>query len=173
KRLIQDLLDVTKMEVSELPLARREVPAQSVLLEALESQTALIAEAGLELELEIEPDLPAISVDRDRLLQVVENVIGNSIKFTQTGGRITVGAARREHEVLFWVTDTGRGIPPEHMAHVFDRFWQAKKGEHGGVGLGLPIARGIIAAHGGRIWFESTMGRGTTCSFTIPIARPP
>ena len=173
KRLIQDLLDVTKMEVSELPLDRREVPAETLLSEALEMQKALIASAGLELELAVAPDLPTVSADRDRLSQVIENLVGNSIKFTQPGGRITVGAMPEGGEVLFWVADTGRGIPPEHMPHVFDRFWQAKKGEHGGVGLGLPIARGIIAAHGGRIWFESTMGHGTTCYFTIPLAKPP
>ncbi len=86
------------------------------------------------------------------------------------GGRITVGAAAREDEVLFWVADTGCGISPDDLPHVFDRFWQAKKGAREGAGLGLPITRGIVEAHGGRIWVESTPGRGSIFFFTIPQA---
>ena len=85
-----------------------------------------------------------------------ENLIGNAIKFTKPGGRITVGAASKEHEVIFRVTDTGSGIAPENLPRVFDRFWQATRANRQGAGLGLPITKGIVEAHGGRIWVEST-----------------
>ena len=85
-------------------------------------------------------------------------------------GRITVGAAPRDGEVLFWVADTGSGISPDGLPHVFDRFWQARKGARQGAGLGLPITRGIVEAHGGRIWVESTLGRGSVFFFTVPEA---
>ena len=96
--------------------------------------------------------------------------MGNAIKFTPVQGRITVGAAPRAGEVVFWVADTRRGISPDGLPHVFDRFWQARKGARQGAGLGLPITRGIIEAHGGRIWVESTLGRGSVFFFTVPAA---
>jgi signal transduction histidine kinase len=101
---------------------------------------------------------------------VLENLVGNAIKFTPGGGRITVGAAPRDNEVLFWVADTGSGISPDQLPHVFDRFWQARKGARKGAGLGLPITRGIVETHGGRIWVESTLGRGSIFFFTVPQA---
>jgi signal transduction histidine kinase len=103
---------------------------------------------------------------------VCENLIGNAIKFSEAGGWIVVGAASRDHEVVFWVSDTGSGIASEDMPRVFDRFWQATRAGRQGAGLGLPITKGIVEAHGGRIWVESTPGRGTTFSFTIPKAAP-
>jgi signal transduction histidine kinase len=121
------------------------------------------------MQLDVERELPDIWADQHRLLQVLENLIGNAIKFTPAGGRITVGASPGEREVLFRVSDTGCGISPTDLPHVFDRFWQARKGREG-AGLGLPIASGIIAGHGGQIWVKSTLGHGTTFSFTIPRA---
>ncbi len=122
------------------------------------------------MRLELADDLPDVWGDQHRLLQVLENLVGNAIKFTPVQGRITVGAAPREGEVLFWVADTGSGISPDGLPHVFDRFWQARKGARQGAGLGLPITRGIIEAHGGRIWVESTLGRGSVFFFTVPEA---
>src|SRR4029078_13585592 len=105
-----------------------------------------------------------------RLTHVVQHVIRNAIMFTPVEGRITIGGASRDGEVLFWVADTGCGIAPDGLPHVFDRFWRAfKRALHAG-GLALPIARGIIEAHGGRIWVESILGRGTIFFFTIPAA---
>ena len=113
--------------------------------------------------------VPDIWGDRDRLLQVFENLIGNAIKFTKAGGRITLGATSRDLRV----EDTGSGIAPENLPRVFDRFWQAATSTNRqGAGLGLPITKGIVEAHGGRIWVESTPSRGTTFSFTIPKATP-
>jgi signal transduction histidine kinase len=169
-RLIQDLLDVTRMEGGALTVERQRLSARQALLEAVRAEDALATAASLELQLDAARDLPEVWADRDRLLQVLENLIGNAIKFTRAGGHITLGAAPREGEVLFWVSDTGPGIAAKDLPHVFDRFWQAQKTGQHGAGLGLPIVKGIVEAHGGRVWVESTLGRGTTCFFTIPMA---
>jgi PAS domain S-box-containing protein len=169
-RLISDLLDVSLIEAGYLAVGHTRVPARQLLLDSVEAQRPLASSASLELQLELAGDLPDVWGDQHRLFQVLENLVGNATKFTPEGGRITVGAAPREHEVLFWVADTGYGISPEGLPHVFDRFWQAKKGARKGAGLGLPITRGIVEAHGGRIWVESTLRRGTVFFFTIPEA---
>jgi PAS domain S-box-containing protein len=169
-RLIQDLLDVSRIEAGQLSIDRRPVSAADLVTDVVESERKLVNAAALELRLVLEHELPTISADRHRLAQVFENVIGNAIKFTPRGGSITVGARPLGDHVVFWVADTGAGIPPDGLGHVFDRFWQAKKGARHGAGLGLPISRGIVEAHGGRIWVESTLGCGSTFYFTIPVA---
>jgi signal transduction histidine kinase len=174
KHLIQDLLDVAQVEAGGLRVQRAEESARDLVLEAVDTQRSLADSAALKLEIDLERELPTVWCDRNRLLQVFENLIGNAIKFTPPSGRIEVGAGRREKEVLFWVSDTGCGIPPESQDHVFDRFWQATRhGGRPGVGLGLPITRGIVEAHGGRIWVDSTVGRGTTFFFAIPGTNSP
>jgi PAS domain S-box-containing protein len=169
-RLIQDLLDVSRMEAGALTLARDVVATTTVLVDLVGSLRLLASEASIELRLETDAELPAIWADRDRLLQVLENLIGNAIKFTPKGGAITVAAARGRGELLFSVADTGAGIPEHSLPHIFDRFWQAESASRRGAGLGLPICKGIVEAHGGRIWAESTLGCGTTFCFTIPTA---
>ena len=171
-RLIQDLLDVTRMEAGHLSVERGSVFAGPLVSDSIEAQMPLASQASLELVLDVPPDLPELWADRERLLQVFENLIGNAIKFSGPGGRITVGAAPRDREVLFWVADTGVGIAAEDLPHVFDRFWQARKPGRRGAGLGLAIVKGIVEAHGGRIWVQSTPGRGSTFFFTIPAAFP-
>ena len=171
-RLIQDLLDVSRMEAGRLPIEPQRVPSRDVAIESVETQSELAANASVELRLEIPTTLPEVWADRSRLLQVLENLIGNAVKFTRRGGSITVGATPRPGEVLFWVHDTGVGIPAENLGSVFDRFWQARRADRRGAGLGLPIAKGIIEAHGGRIWVESETGSGTTFYFTVPVASP-
>jgi signal transduction histidine kinase len=140
------------------------------LLEAVEAQRPLAASAALDVRCDLDRELPDIWGDQHRLLQVFENLIGNAIKFTSAGGQITISAVPGERDVEFRVADTGDGIAASELPHVFDRFWQARKGAHHGVGLGLPITRGIVEAHGGRIWVESNLGSGTTFFFTIPNA---
>ena len=169
-RLIQDLLDVTRMEAGHLVIKQSRLRTQRVVADALEAQRPLAATACLELHVDMAPNLPDVWADRDRLLQVFENLIGNAVKFTEPGGRITAGAAPRDAEVLFWVADTGAGIVAEDVPHLFDRFWQAPKAGTPGAGLGLPIVKGIVEAHGGRIWVKSALGRGSTFLFTIPVA---
>jgi len=171
-RLIQDLLDVALMESGQLTIEPARQSARELVVGAVEILRPLAAASSLELRVDVDRDTPEVWCDRDRLLQVFENLIGNAIKFTEVGGRITVGATSRDRDVLFWVADTGRGIASEDVPRVFDRFWQATRAGRQGAGLGLPITKGIVEAHGGRIWVESTQGRGTTFSFTIPQASP-
>jgi PAS domain S-box-containing protein len=169
-RLIQDLLDVGLMESGQLIIERARISARELINGAVDMQKPMASASSLELRVDLDPDVPDVWGDRDRLLQALDNLIGNAIKFTRSGGDIRVGAASIDDEVVFWVTDTGRGIAPENLPRVFDRFWQAtRKGRHG-AGLGLPITKGIVEAHGGRIWVESTQGKGSTFSFTIPKA---
>lgn len=172
-RMIQDLLDVARMEAGSLTVERDRVSTGQVVADIVDVQRPFASEASLDLGLDVAPDVPAIWADRDRLRQIFENLIGNAIKFTAAGGRITVGAAAGDGEVLFWVADTGAGISAENLPHVFDRFWQARKVDRRGAGLGLPIVEGLVKAHGGRIWVESSPGRGTTFFFTVPTAPPP
>lgn len=169
-RLIQDLLDVASMEAGRLSIERGRVHTVQIVSDALEAQRPLAASSSLELHADLPPDLPDVWADRDRLLQVFENLIGNALKFTEPGGRITVGVAPRDGEALFRVADTGSGIAAEDIPHLFDRYFQAQKDGHRGAGLGLPIVRGIVEAHGGRVWVESAPGRGSTLYFTIPTA---
>ena len=169
-RLIQDLLDVAVMESGQLTIERARLSARELIVEAVDMQRPLASSSSLELRVDVDRDLPDVWGDRDRLLQVFENLIGNAIKFTKAGGCITVGAASRDHEVVFRVADTGSGIAPENLPHVFDRFWQATRAGRHGAGLGLPITKGIVEAHGGRIWVESAAGSGSTFFFTIPTA---
>jgi len=171
-RLIQDLLDVAVMESGQLTIERARLSARELIVGAVDMQRPLASSSSLELRVDMDDDVPDVFGDRDRLLQVFENLIGNAIKFTEAGGWITIGAASRDHEVVFQVADTGSGIAPENLPRVFDRFWKAISTDRHGAGLGLPITKGIVEAHGGRIWVESTPHRGTTFSFTIPKATP-
>jgi PAS domain S-box-containing protein len=169
-RLIEDLLDVTRIEAGRMAVEGAPVSPAEIVCESVEAQRQLASAASLDVRADLAPDIPEVSADRDRLLEVFENLIGNAIKFTDKGGSITVGARPRGGEVLFWVADTGAGIPAEHLAHVFERFWRMGEAGRRGTGLGLPIAKGLIEAHGGRIWVESAPGRGSTFFFTIPAA---
>ncbi len=172
-RIIQDLLDVVRMESGHLSVAQARAAPREVLSEAIAAQEALGAAAAIEIRLEVSPSLPDLWVDRDRLFQVLENLLDNALKFTAAGGSITAGAAPRGGDVLFWVADTGRGIAADALPHLFDRFWQAKPGERRGVGLGLAIVKGIVEAHGGRIWVESAPGKGSAFFFTVPGGEAP
>jgi PAS domain S-box-containing protein len=169
--LIQDLLDVALVEAGQLKIERERLSASDLVREAVDAQALLASAEGLDVRVESGRDLPLVWGDHKRLLQVFENLIGNAIKFTPRGGRITLTAAPADGAVRFAVADTGAGIAPESVPHVFDRFWQATTRKRSlGAGLGLPITKGIVEAHGGRIWLESAVGRGCTFFFTIPSA---
>lgn len=167
-RLITDLLDVSRMEESGgIPLDRSPVDARPLVAVAVRMLHPLAVARGLSLAAEPGEPLPVLA-DSDRVVQVLWNLIGNAVKFTDDGGEVRVSAGRGgDGEVWFAVADTGAGIAPEHQPYVFDRFRQVGT-DRRGVGLGLPIARGIVEAHGGRIWLESTLGAGTTVRFTLP-----
>ncbi len=170
ERLIQDLLDVTRLEAGNLVLEQRSEDVAALVKEASEMFDDAAREKQLRLECHVEEDVPAVYVDRFRVLQALSNLLGNALKFTPAGGSVTLRAARDGPDVRFSVSDTGPGIPEEQRAHVFDRFWQARETARAGAGLGLSIARGVVEAHGGRIWVDSRPGVGSTFSFTLPVA---
>jgi PAS domain S-box-containing protein len=167
-RLIQDLLDVARMEGGRLSIEQGRVSARQVIADAIQAHEQLAAAAAVQLRVDAAAALPELWADRSRLLQIFENLIGNAIKFTEPGGRITLGAVPGDGHVLFWVADTGAGIAEEHLPRLFERLWQASKAGQQGAGLGLPIVKGIVEAHGGHIWVESKAGAGSTFFFTIP-----
>jgi signal transduction histidine kinase/ActR/RegA family two-component response regulator len=169
-RLIRDLLEIGKIESGRFSIEPRRVEPAHVILSAVESQQSLAADASVILATDLSPDLPPLEADEERILEVLENLLGNALKFTGRGGTITVGASRRGEEIEVWVKDTGAGIAPEELPHIFNRFWQARKKARRGSGLGLTICKAIVEAHGGRIWAESTPGVGTTMLFTLPAA---
>lgn len=167
-RLIQDLLEVTRVEsgggLSIYPERHELASLLEATYEALQPQ---VEARGLRLECPTPPEHLMVTADRDRFLQVMGNLIGNAIKFTDQGS-ITVRAEPAGDEVRISVADTGSGIGEEDRAHLFERFWQARQARRGGAGLGLAITKGIVEAHGGRIWVESEIGVGTTFYFTLP-----
>jgi PAS domain S-box-containing protein len=168
-RLIEDLLEVTRIEVGKLVLEHHSIPAAEIVQGVAEAQAPIVSASSLELQVDVPGPLPAVWVDRDRLEQVFANLIGNSVNFTPAGGRITIGAATTEEgAVQFRVADTGAGFDAETREHLFDRFWQARKGGHHGVGLGLSIVKSIVEAHGGHVWVDGAPGLGSTFYFTIP-----
>jgi PAS domain S-box-containing protein len=174
--LIEDLLDVTRIEAGRLVVDVEPIRVEPVLAEIREMLDQKAKSQGLSFEIHTEDTLPTINADRQRILQVLSNLLGNAIKFTPAGGRVELRAESTDAgEVRFSVTDSGSGIAPDQIPHLFDRFWQARSTRRGGAGLGLVIARGLIEAHGGRIFVESELGRGSTFSFTLPVdgARPP
>ena len=114
--------------------------------------------------------MPPVSADPLRVHQVLSNLVGNAIKFTPRNGRITLSADHVGGDVRFAVTDTGAGIPADQLPHIFGQFWQASRTDRRGIGLGLAIAKGIVEAHHGRIWVESTVGTGSRFFFTLPSA---
>jgi signal transduction histidine kinase len=130
----------------------------------------LAAPKRIALVTTLSPALPPVAADRDRVLQVFSNLGGNALKFTPNDGRVEIYATPRDSMVEFGVRDSGPGMEPDALPHVFDRFWQAKHTSRGGVGLGLAIAKGIVEAHGGEIHVESEPGCGSCFVFTLPIA---
>jgi len=173
--LIADLLDVTRLEGGkQLPIEPAPVPVADLFRETYELFRAQAAASSITFQHRIPDDVPEVYADRHRVLQVLQNLIGNSMKFTPPGGMIAMTAeARQDGKVLCTVSDTGPGIPPEHLADIFSPYWQAKRAERLGAGLGLPIAKGIVEAHGGEIWVESEQGVGTRFYFTLPVAVAP
>lgn len=169
-RLVQDMLDVARMEAGPVSVRLASTPAAQLVADAVHAHLGAAAAASIALRAEVSAELPEVRADRDRVLQILDNLIGNAIKFTGEGGTITVAAVANEHEVRFSVTDTGHGMSEEERAHVFDRFWQAKRHDRRGVGLGLSIVKGLVEAHRGRIAVDSAIGRGTTVTFTLPRA---
>jgi PAS domain S-box-containing protein len=167
--LIQDLLDVTRLDAGQFTMRPAPIPVRELIEDTADVQRVLASSADVAIKTDISPDLPDLWIDRDRILQVFENLIGNAIKFTPPGGTITLGATEAGADsVEFSVSDTGSGIAEQDLPHVFERFWQPANTKGRGAGLGLAIVKGIVEAHGGRVWAAGLRGRGSTFHFTLP-----
>jgi CheY-like chemotaxis protein/anti-sigma regulatory factor (Ser/Thr protein kinase) len=171
-KLIDDVLDLAKIEAGKLEWHMVDVEVADVVDTATAATASLFEQKGLRLIRELDADLPGVTGDRDRLVQVVINLISNAVKFTESGS-VTCRAARRGGEIVVSVSDTGVGIAPSDQPKVFERFKQVGDtltDKPKGTGLGLPICREIVEHHGGRIWVESAPGNGSTFLFALPIA---
>jgi len=169
-RLIGDLLDTVRLQAGKFTLDVEDVAVVMIFRQAEETFRPQAAQRKIQLEAILPEDGIAVRADPLRVSQIVGNIMGNAIKFTPEQGSVTIRSAANGNHVAIHITDTGPGIAPADMAHLFDNFWQARRNDHRGVGLGLAIARGVVEAHGGRIWCESAPGRGSTFSFTLPRA---
>ena len=168
--LIRDLLEATRAESGGFTVEHERLSVRPLLEIVLELFEPTARARAVSLTVEVEPGTPAVLGDGERLIQVLSNLVENALKFTPDGGRVRVHARRADEFVRISVEDTGVGIPAAHLPHVFDRFWQADRASRAGAGLGLAICKGIVDAHGGRIWVESTPGSGATFHFTLPVA---
>ncbi len=174
RRLVQDLQELSRAEARQLPLDLRPCDPSELVGQALARIAPQFAEKDITLRNAVPSGLPAVQADADRIIQVLINVLGNALRYTPSDGNVRVSAGQQDSAVVFHVADTGIGIAPEHLPHVFERFYRVDKARSralGGSGIGLTIARAVIAAHDGRIWVISPgPNQGTTCSFTLPIA---
>jgi signal transduction histidine kinase len=168
-RLIEDLLDTVRLQAGRLSLDIEIVGVDTIFRQAEETFRPLAEKRQLRFDTAAD-DGAAVRADPTRVSQIVGNLIGNAIKFTPEHGSVRVRALREDTQVEFQVIDDGPGIPADSMPHLFDSFWQARLSDRRGVGLGLTIAKGIVEAHGGRMWVESTVGTGSTFHFTLPAA---
>lgn len=172
-RMLGDLLDLASIQAGRLKIERRPDVAQSIAREAIDSIEAMATDKGIRLEAELEGEPLLVECDRGRILQVLANLIGNAMKFSEPGARVDVRVWRDGECVCYEVRDTGPGIPNEQLRRIFDLYWSAPRPGHKGTGLGLFIARGIVEAHRGQIWAESEPGSGTSICFTIPLSQAP
>jgi signal transduction histidine kinase len=169
-RLIGDLVDVASIEAGKILVTPVVQEANVLVRESVEAFQPLASAQGLSLDAVPSENILLAKFDHERVLQVLANLLSNAIKFTRAGGRISIRVEPVGPEVHFSVTDTGSGIPSQHLTAVFERFWQARSTDRRGLGLGLYISKCIVEAHGGRIWAESQLGQGSTFSFTLPGA---
>jgi signal transduction histidine kinase len=171
--LIDDLLDLASIEAGRLSVETREESVTELATAAIELLQPVAVQKGASLRWTEGEVLPPVRADRRRVQQVLSNLIGNALKFARAGGSVAVSARASASEVVLEVADDGPGIAPEHIPHLFERFWKAPGDARAGTGLGLYIVRGIVNAHGGRVWAESTPGRGARFYFTLPRADAP
>jgi signal transduction histidine kinase len=167
--LIQDLQDVSRISASRLRVERRPVMLSDLVKESADMFEPVMVDAALRFVRHIDEELPAVQADQHRLQQVLSNLLGNAVRFTPHGGEVVLTAARHAGHVRVGVRDTGPGVAPEDVPRLFERYWQAPRLLRAGSGLGLFIAKGIVAAHGGDIGVDSELGKGSEFWFTVPL----
>jgi len=172
-RLIEDLLEVVRQESGPMRLDVGEVSVASLIAQTAEMFQSTAIEKGISLRVEECPPGLTVWGDSERIMQVMSNLVGNALKFVPRGGSVVLKCERRGAEAVFGVTDSGPGIASEDLERLFEKFWQRRHADRRGVGLGLAIARGIVEAHGGRIWAESSVGTGSTFFFSLPAVAEP
>ena len=172
QRMIEDLLDVGSIESGRLAVETREHEIGELFEDAVEMSAPLIHDKQIEIKIETPPPPFKVRCDRERMMQVFSNLIGNAVKFVPERGTIVLSAAASGASALVAVRDTGPGIPPARLPHLFQRYWQADETARKGRGLGLFITKGIVEAQGGVIWAESQVGTGSTFFITLPLITP-
>jgi signal transduction histidine kinase len=171
RRLIDDLFTATMIEAGTLPIHAEPTPVADLVEEAKQVLGSLTEPKSLRLDVHVEPGVPHVRCDRDRILQALSNLAGNAVKFSRAGQVLRIDARQKGAEVILSVADEGPGIAPDKLPHLFERYFKGDDAKSG-AGLGLYIVHGIVAAHGGRVWVESQLGTGSTFSFALPIAEP-
>jgi signal transduction histidine kinase len=167
-RLVQDLLDVANIEAGRLSIEAGPLDVTQLLVDLCKAYRATAVDRGLQIQCEQGRNIPMISADRGRLVQVINNLLDNAIRLTPAGGQIVLRSEAVHDGVRLSVSDTGPGIEPHEIPHLFDRFWQGQRNRRGSSGLGLAIAKGIVEAHAGQLWVESTPGHGSTFFILLP-----
>lgn len=168
ERLISDLLDVARIASGTLHIIKQRHDVGTLLFEVFHSYEPMFRARDIQFTAGTPPETIETSFDRDRIVQVLSNLLANAMKFTPGGGMVTLLAEREATAVVFTVRDDGPGIAPSALPHIFERFWQIDSDARRGLGLGLHICDNIIQAHGGRIWAQSEIGKGSTFRFTLP-----
>jgi signal transduction histidine kinase len=172
-RLIEDLLEVVRQESGPMRLDVGEVSVASLIAQTAEMFQSTAIEKGISLRVEECPPGLTVWGDSERIMQVMSNLVGNALKFVPRGGSVVLKCERKGTEAVFALTDSGPGIASEDLEKLFEKFWQRRRTDRRGVGLGLAIARGIVEAHGGRIWAESRVGVGSTFYVGLPAVSQP
>lgn len=171
-QMVNELGELSRIESGDLSLKLEPLDVTGVLERVTERLSPQAERAHLSLNLDISDNLPLVTGDANRIEQVLVNVIHNAIKFTPQNGKITISTGVEGHSVLLSVSDTGMGIPTDDLPRIFERFYKVDRARSGGgTGLGLAIAKHIVQAHGGNIWVESEEGKGSTFTFSLPLAR--
>jgi signal transduction histidine kinase len=165
-RLIRDLTDIGQIDAGRFAIERTPQNPSAITREVVDTLQPSAEQRGCRLSADIIGTVPSIEADGDRIVQVLSNLVSNAVKVGAS--EVTVRLEARPEDVLFTVSDTGPGIREEDLPHMFDRYWRAKTANYKGTGLGLPISKQIVDAHGGRIWIESEPGMGSTFFFTLP-----
>ena len=168
ERLLTDLLDVVRVEAGTFHIVKRAHDARDLVSEVARAYRPLFTDRRVTFAAEGPASPLVASFDHDRIIQVLSNLLGNAMKFTPPEGTVDLHVEKTTDQIEFALHDSGPGIPPDALPHVFERFWQIDSHERRGLGLGLYICEKIVGAHGGKIWVESELGKGTTFRFTLP-----